>query len=172
MRHIALTFMMAFMAMPAVAQTEETRSPVCDITARYQSGEADYKPGVDVNGNEVVPADLNDGCIKQSEGIHIPLQLDLADRLQRIEELGITSEGQLGFVDVYADGRVAYNGKDISSHIETYCGLEPKEVPAENGQKQPDAIQSEPISTLEANQEKELEKNETNEPAGTTKATE
>ena len=43
-----------------------------------------YKPGVDVRGKPVVPADLNSsGGITLPEEIHIQIGIDLADRLAR-----------------------------------------------------------------------------------------
>ncbi|MSO73034.1 MAG: hypothetical protein EXQ84_05425 [Rhodospirillaceae bacterium] len=55
----------------------EQHVPADDVT---------YKPGVDVRGKPVVPADLGGGStIKIPDEIHIQIGIDLADRLARRE---------------------------------------------------------------------------------------
>jgi len=64
------------------------------LTAHVPDADVAYKPGVDVNGNAVAPADLNGGSsIKIPDEITIPIGVDLADRLGRAQakQQGITN---------------------------------------------------------------------------------
>lgn len=60
-------------------------SDACRRLVQHQpADDVTYKPGVDVRGNPVVPADLNaGGGITLPEEIHIQIGIDLADRLAR-----------------------------------------------------------------------------------------
>lgn len=74
----------------------------------------------------VVPADT-EGWIKRpvAEPIRIPVEIELLDRLDlgNIENIpGIDLEPEVAAVEVYQDGRVLYNGQDISQQVKRKCG--------------------------------------------------
>lgn len=142
---------------PVAVQAEE-QDALCTIMAEHimRDGVA-YKEGVDVHGNAVVPADLNAAPIKVPSVITIPLQVELAKRLQGLEDLGVETDAPLGLVEIHENGRVVYDGEDISSSVISACGLldeneveeEPEiaiETPqSDNGQKDDDPIKSDPV---------------------------
>ena len=72
-------------AAPDMAQAETVALSAADCKKLVQHVPADdvtYKPGVDVRGKAVVPADLGGGYdLKIPEEIHIQIGIDLADRL-------------------------------------------------------------------------------------------
>ncbi|MCZ6586636.1 MAG: hypothetical protein O7B24_01660 [Alphaproteobacteria bacterium] len=91
------------------------------LTRHTASNDSTYQPGVDVNGSEVAPADLNgSGHIPAPDAITFPLTLDLASRL------GIPPGGNadylarpvIGDVVVTSDGRVTFNGTPLTSDVQ------------------------------------------------------
>ncbi|MBT3400614.1 MAG: hypothetical protein HN420_11545 [Rhodospirillaceae bacterium] len=76
------------------------------------SSDVSYRPGVDVNGNAVAPADLNaQPQISVPDVISIPVTIDLATNL------GINTpflaRPTVGEVQITRDGRVSFNGQPI-----------------------------------------------------------
>ncbi len=72
-------------ASSAEADTLSVSGTACQrLVAHQPKDDVTYKPGVDVRGNPVVPADLNSsGGITLPEEINIQIGIDLADRLAR-----------------------------------------------------------------------------------------
>ena len=77
----------------------------------------EYKPGVDVEGNAVAPADLGGTpVIKMPEKVHIPITVDIAKRY------GIPATSNLFKPEAYIgsarvniqDGRAWFNGQPLS----------------------------------------------------------
>lgn len=143
--------------MPSIVLAEE-KETLCTILAdRIMGDDVAYKAGVDVHGNAVVPADLNAAPIKVPSVIKIPLQVEMAKRLQILDDLGLETDAQIGLIEIHENGRVVYGGEDISSSVLSACGLpdeneveeEPEivtETPqSDNGQKGGDPIKSEPV---------------------------
>ncbi len=84
------------------------------------SADTNYQPGVDVNGNPVAPADGGAQFqATQTTYIEAPLNIDLANRLglSRPAE----ANANLGNLKIYNDGRVIYNGQDISQQAQALC---------------------------------------------------
>ncbi len=77
----------AGLGMAAHAETLALSSADCKKPVQHvPADDATYKPGVDVRGKPVVPADLGGGSnLKIPEEIHIQIGIDLADRLARRE---------------------------------------------------------------------------------------
>jgi len=123
------------MAQESMEQKGEPKRALCDVIKTSKG--AAYRAGVDVNGNAVTPADLNTPAMALPDVIKIPLEFNLA---QRLSALGVNtlnntrSVGALGTVDVYMDGRVEFNGEDITQRSRALCGLpyvETREVAVE-----------------------------------------
>lgn len=101
---------------PAMAYT-----PSSDVT---------YKPGVDVNGNPVATADLNAAPSQvpmQAHYTEVPLNIDLARKLN----ISRPAEAQMTVASlrIYDDGRVLYNGQDITQQANVVCGRTTASVP-------------------------------------------
>lgn len=107
-----------------------------------------YVPGVDVNGNAVVPADVSGGiglaaAFGSDAGdatapvthdtsaldwpIEIPITIDLAGRMG-ISTAGtdVGGEGIVGLASITRDGKVSFNGIDITTAAQEVCAPPPR----------------------------------------------
>jgi len=53
--------------------------------------------------------------------IKIPVTIDLAERYGVDIPSGLLMEGNFGMMEIYKDGHIVYNNKDISGNIEDTC---------------------------------------------------
>jgi len=108
-------------AVPAMANP----SVLCSVRANYDAaaGDAAYKPGVDATGKPVVSADVSEQmtvpALKQT--LRIPLDIDLAQRLNEVMPDGAKLEANVGLVEVSPDGKVVINGKDLTAPTTAMC---------------------------------------------------
>ena len=117
MRRFCLAACLVFAAAPAWAQKVTISGVDCRKLVRHQPApDVTYKPGVDVKGRKVAPADVND-----APQIEIPetITFDAAVDLRRF---GIPASSPLfqpyvgiGRVDVHQDGRVFLNGERLGN---------------------------------------------------------
>ena len=126
MKKIALsTLLLLFIAAPAYAQNQ---AAFCKLCFTHKAKSADYKPGVDVNGNAVVPADVN-GSAQAFSGdtINFPLTVDLAEMLQKTDlPAGTEMNAGMGMVNIKQNGKVTLNGANITNNaIEVCTGEKP-----------------------------------------------
>lgn len=110
----------------AGARAQEGQPPECRLLPEHKaSADAAYQPGVDVHGKAVVPADVNAAPLGlDGQNIIIPLSVDMAKRVKTPK--GVNLESTLGFLEVSPDGRVTYNGQDLTAQAYAICG---KNVP-------------------------------------------
>lgn len=115
-----------------------------------------YQPGVDVNGNAVAPADLNAAPNMVPDYISVPLTIDLAQRLNYPLPAGTEMKGALGNLSLYKDGRVMFNGQDLSPQAQALCaGKEPpraQAAPAQAPAEQDSVMNAEPAAAPAASQ--------------------
>lgn len=93
------------------------------------SADTNYKPGVDVNGNAVAPADLpsmSSFAQSSADYIEVPLTVDLAQRMNQPVPEGVKMEGVIGNLRLYKDGRINYNGQDVQPQAAVMCGHAPE----------------------------------------------
>jgi hypothetical protein len=136
LRHLAMTIVGMGCFCADITYAQEL-PPECRVLPEHKTREdVAYKPGVDVNGKPVIPADINAAPMEFNETLVVPLSVDLAERLgsQNIEGLDMT--GTLGFLEIHPDGRVAYNGRDLTPQIYALCGENPA------SQSEADAVKS------------------------------
>lgn len=89
----------------------------CAALERYQAqADVEYKPGVDVNGNTVAPADLNGGV----PPITMPSEIVISITALLQSKFGIPTdpnaykpEAYIGTVTVKPDGRAYFNGQPL-----------------------------------------------------------
>ncbi len=86
------------------------------LVAHVPAPDVAYRPGVDVEGNAVAPADLGGARarIPAPESITFPLTLDLAERLG-IDDANLLARPVIGVVEVTRDGRVTFDGEPLTS---------------------------------------------------------
>jgi hypothetical protein len=88
------------------------------VTRHHPSDDVEYKPGLDVNGDPVAPADL-----PGSGGIDLPKDINIAITVNTAKRLGIPAndlykgEVQVGMVTVRGN-QVLFNGKPIQPEAE------------------------------------------------------
>jgi hypothetical protein len=96
---------------------------LCRALPEYQKIEGvDYQPGVDANGQPVVPADLNAVNPALPDVINIPVTVDLAKKFSLLAGGGVEMKPEVAGISVHKDGRVTYNGQNISRQAYTVCG--------------------------------------------------
>ena len=161
-------FILLWLASPD-AGAEEVLPPECKLLAVQSPNNSDaaYQPGVDVHGKPVVPVDLNAGqpSALVPQTVVVPLSVDLAQRLQGHTVEGLQLEAPLGMLEIHPNGRVVYNGQDLTPQVYPLCGQyvppglprpEPKPQPpvsapsAGNGQAPADTIKSEAVEIAPA----------------------
>jgi len=117
MRRLCLAAGLVLIAAPAWAQKVTVTGTDCRRLVTHQPApDVAYKPGVDVKGRKVAPADINDAPqIKVPETITFDAAADL-------RRFGIPSSSPLfepnvsiGRVDVFQDGRVLFNGQRLGN---------------------------------------------------------
>jgi hypothetical protein len=100
---------------------EATEKTFCRVLANYTKDRGvNYMPGVDVRGNEVAPADL-DEPLPQFETIEIPVEIDLAARFGIAPPMGAELKPTVALISIHKDGKVEYNGRDISKQTYKVC---------------------------------------------------
>jgi hypothetical protein len=90
-----------------------------------------YQPGVDVHGNPVVPADLNDRSDMAPDVVQVPVTIDLAQRFDKDWAQGMEMATEMAMIEIHKDGLVLFNEKDITMEVAAFC--EGKETEAESG---------------------------------------
>jgi len=81
-----------------------------------------YQAGMDVNGQPVAPADLNAVANMEPDFVEVPMTIDLAKRMG-LSQVGAEAEMPVANLKLYKNGKVEYNGQDISSNAATLCGV-------------------------------------------------
>ena len=110
------------------AQAQEKLPDACKLIPDHNN--VAYQPGVDVDGNAVVPADLNAGHQLGDilNVVKVPLEFDLAQRIGGLNTQGVDLDTTLGMLEIHQSGRVLYNGQDITKPVMTICAKSHKEV--------------------------------------------
>jgi hypothetical protein len=110
----------------AQAQSPASESEFCRQVVQHQpQADVAYQAGVDVNGNAVVPADLDTGVqpIILPDVIHVPITVDQAEKLNLPSDAPYKAEALIGNVTVNTKtGEVKFNGQTISpAQINVLC---------------------------------------------------
>lgn len=129
MRKIFLLFVLAsvFAMIPVLSYAAQDNAFVLDrnfckyVIAHNATKDvsAEYKSGVDVNGNPVVEADLAKNNMEPLDSISFPLTVDMAKYIgMQIPEGVKTGEASLGYVEVREDGEILFNGNPLQGEAE------------------------------------------------------
>ncbi|MGH6948956.1 MAG: hypothetical protein ACREDZ_16620 [Kiloniellales bacterium] len=86
----------------------------CDALAiHYPNADVAYRPGVDVQGRPVTPADLDSSPLRLPEVIVIPIEVDLFERFGLPPDpTRYDADAEIGTV-VWHDGRLYFDGQPI-----------------------------------------------------------
>lgn len=122
MRALFTLSLLVLLSVPAYAQNDLA---LCRLRAQHVAAtDVTYKPGVDVHGNPVVPADLNAVPNMVPDVIKIPMNIDLAQRLGKVPA-GMDMKSEMGMAEIHRDGRVTFNGQDLTPQAAVVCGDAP-----------------------------------------------
>lgn len=118
-----LPFLLLLIASPALAAEPVVDVQLCrEMLSHTPRDDVAYKPGVDVKGRPVAPADLQTtqdyNFLKQVA--EIPLTIDLAQRLS-LDTAGLEMKTELPPLQMRPDGRIFWNGQDITQQAVYYC---------------------------------------------------
>lgn len=110
-------FVAALSATTVFADTVTISREGCAALQRYvPAPDVNYKPGVDVNGNAVAPADLDGG----TPPLEMPSDITISITSLLQQKFGIPvdpnsykPEAYIGTVTVNADGRAYFNGQPL-----------------------------------------------------------
>lgn len=113
-------FLVLMMPLQAMAQDGASLDVMCKTITNYQVADGvNYVPGAD----DVVPADLNPLNAAVPDVINIPIDVYLAERFQNVK---IPDDLELlptvSTIAVHKNGRVDYNGQDVSARAYSLCG--------------------------------------------------
>jgi len=137
MRKALFAFIFFFCA-PAYAQGD---AALCQFWKHINSSpsvSAAYQPGVDVHGKPVVPADINAPSSSfLPSRITFPVNVDLAQAFGLPLPAGTQFDANMGMVEVYTDGRVLYNGQDLTAQTQAFCAGDPAPPVAQAAKQEP-----------------------------------
>ena len=142
MFRISLFLGVLMASLPVVAG--ETVLPECRLLSAHVSRpDVAYQAGVDVRGKPVVPANLNAAPILAPKVVLAPLSLQLHDRLMAMNVQAVDATAPIGFLEIHDNGRVVYDGHDLTPQVYALCGVSGK---VSGGQESMDVIKSEPVT--------------------------
>lgn len=125
MLRFILSLVFSLLVFSPVAYAEQAHlNTICNNPEYYNTPNlsADYVPGVDVHGKAVAPADLNSSSSPYIKNpVVIPIEVDLAQRFGLILPLGIKLKPTVADLEIYQDGRIKYEGKELKQDIQSVC---------------------------------------------------
>lgn len=83
-----------------------------------------YQPGVDAQGKEVVPADVAPSPVTVPDFMEVPLTVELGQAMKIDLPEGFETKSTIGNLKLFRDGRVEYNGQDITAKASEFCGID------------------------------------------------
>lgn len=132
---LAIFFCMMLMmlfASPVFAQdklsSDETLVDLCGISERFVMM---HQPEADVT--HIPDADVHHGGVAvmnnviPSEKITIPITIDALERAGIVIAEGVEANALISTLDIYMNGRVLYNGQEITSQLDQACKQKEKD---------------------------------------------
>ncbi len=102
----------------------------CKILTRHvPEGGTEYVPG----SEDVIPPDLQDRPFYKLQDVVIPLDVNLKEYSGLDIQEGIELKPQITTLRITPEGRVLWNGADLSVQAAEYCGLLAVSPPEETG---------------------------------------
>jgi hypothetical protein len=121
MRTYIIAAAICVLSIPAAAQDASFDVLCLTLPDAQVVNDVEYKPGVDVNGKAVVPADINALDASVADVINIPVTVDLVQKFSLMNMQGIELKPDVSNIAIHKDGRVSYNGQDISKQAYSVC---------------------------------------------------
>ena len=114
---------------PQAAKSSEKKGG-CDFLSQLSAihipqSDVTHRPAADVS------ADLNAAAFALPHSIQIPIAIDTLERLGVENPVGLEGNANIANAEVYMDGRIVYNGQDLTQNLQGLC-------PVENGAESKD----------------------------------
>ena len=161
MKYFGFIILVACFPFFAVAQESVVEISCASLKADYEPvGDVEHSPGIDGNGQAVIPADLGSSLVLHREFVDIPVSgsfIEIPD-IKILEDVPLEGDVEVVGVRIYPDGRVFYNGQDLTQAVKDKCGESPvgvsdsdelTEMIQQDGQQQSDAVHSAPNTDLD-----------------------
>lgn len=101
---------------------EQTAALLCQATQLMDSTDnAEYKPGVDVQGRAVAPADASTQAFQIPDRVDIPVNIDILKSVGAITSPTPDLATNVGTVSVMKGGQVQFNGRDLTNNVSAFC---------------------------------------------------
>lgn len=119
-RYLAIALLLPCAALAETTTVIVSRADCANLIQHGPSADVAYKPGVDVRGKPVVPADGGGGVqLAMPEEITIDIEVDLAARFGLPPQAPPTKDlyrptAKIGTVS-YKDGKAFFNGQPLTS---------------------------------------------------------
>lgn len=130
------------------SETFAVEKIICNKTFVPATGvqSPEYKAGFDVDGKSVVSVDLNLMPMNDTpDYVEVPMTIDLAKKMN-LPQVGAEAEMPVANLKIYKNGKVEYNGQDISSNASTLCGVAQKSDASDVSNVEPAAGQDQMIA--------------------------
>lgn len=122
-------FFVLISAMPGIVMAQDDAPQMdvfCDrLVEHVPNADVTYQPGVDVNGNRVVSVDIGSIDRPIDEPVIIPIEVDIQDYFNfntgAAAAAGVELEPRVGEIVVHHDGRILYNGQDVTRRVIYGC---------------------------------------------------
>lgn len=128
---ILLSCFMILLTIPAFAQSTDSAlkynqrlKKLCNTSAdiNYVPAEdVEYQPGIDAKGNFIVPPDIGFAAQQNTFPMQIPIELDIIERFNLDVPIGIIADPEVAGIVIHEDGKVTYNGQEVTNNIQTFC---------------------------------------------------
>jgi len=138
------------------AAMAQDKSAICHLLKQNQSVKsAAYEPGVDAYGRAVAPAGIN-APIAIPENIIVPLEADLANRLQGSLATDFNLDASLGNIEISPNSTVAFGEQDITAKTHEWCGTSVPEESTQSVTESTEEPKTEEIPVMEIAEELEV----------------
>lgn len=140
MKRVLLIIILLSAASPARAEDD---SALCRFWNTHRpSADVAYRPDADVHGNPVVPADIDAPMPSLLPSrVTFPLTVDMAQAFNIPVPPGTEMDADFGMIEVYTDGKVLFNGQDISAQAQVACTGKAAGLPVPQQAESPPAAQ-------------------------------
>lgn len=107
---------------PSILDENPQAGLLCTQTIKHNPKDAAYTEGVDVHGNPIVPADIQKDALEMYYyPLEIPLELDIIERFDLDVPVGIIANPEVAGIRIFKDGKVQYNGQDVTDDVLVFC---------------------------------------------------
>lgn len=111
---------LVLMTTPAMAEDVSVRTFCQMLPQHVPANNVAYQPAMDVRGRAVAPADINKVVKDDFDAVDIPVEYNVISSLGGLPP-GSQAQPLVAMVRIYKDGRVQYNGNDLTAQAQTLC---------------------------------------------------